>query len=76
MTVQKGLFKQWGWVNGLISCQGWLAAALLSVFSVQVFGAVARHSHSGSDRLYGIFPCVIAAVILLNWFASRTVTRG
>jgi hypothetical protein len=45
---------------------------LTSVFCVQVFLAVDRHSHSASDTLYGVFPFVVPALMLLNWVASKT----
>jgi hypothetical protein len=69
-------FKQWGWMYRAISWQGWFAVAFAASFCVQVFGSVDRHSHSASDTLYGMFPYVVPAVILLNWLASRTITRG
>jgi hypothetical protein len=36
------------------------------VFCVQVFVAVDRQSHSVSDTLYGVFPYVVPALILLS----------
>jgi hypothetical protein len=39
---------------------------------VQVFLAVDRNSHSVSDTLYGVFPFVVPAVLLVNWVAFRT----
>lgn len=69
-------FKQWGWIYRPISWQGWVAVALAAVFCAQVFGAVDRHSHSASDTLYGIFPYVVPAALLLNWLASRTASQG
>jgi len=41
------------------------------VFCVQVFKAVDRHSHSASDTLYGIFPYVVPAAMLLEWLHRR-----
>jgi hypothetical protein len=46
-----------------------LATAL---FCVQVFLAVDRQSHSVSETLYGLFPYIAPALILLNWVASKT----
>ncbi|HEX4001598.1 MAG TPA: hypothetical protein VHX36_03065 [Candidatus Acidoferrales bacterium] len=69
-------FKQWGWIDRPVSWQGWAAVAIAATFCAQVFVAVDRHSHSASDTLYGIFPYVIPAAMLLNWVASRTVGRG
>jgi len=39
---------------------------------VQVFVAVDRNSHSASDTLYGIFPYVLPALIVLEWLASKS----
>jgi hypothetical protein len=69
-------FKQWGWIYRPVSWQGWVAIALTAAFCVQVFAAVDRHSHSASDTLYGIFPYVVPAALLLNWLASRTASQG
>jgi hypothetical protein len=71
-----GWFKQWGWIDRPISWQSWFAVALAVSFCVQLFSRVERHSHSASDTLCGIFPYRVPAVVLLNWFRSRTITRG
>ncbi len=68
-------FKPWGWIYRPISWQGWIAVIAAAIFCVQVFTAVDRHSHSASDTLYGIFPFVVPAVILLNWLASKTAPQ-
>jgi hypothetical protein len=68
-------FKPWGWIYRPVSWQGWTAVAITLFFCVQVFSAVDRHSHSVSDTLYGIFPFVVPAMMLLNWVASRTAPQ-
>ena len=68
-------FKPWGWIYRPVSWQGWIAVVAAVIFCVQVFTAVDRHSHSASDTLYGIFPFVVPAVILLNWLASKTAPQ-
>ena len=65
-------FRSWGWLHRPVSWQGWLLCALTAVFCVQVFLAVDRHSHSASDTLYGIFPFVVPAFMLLEWIAAHT----
>ena len=65
-------FKPWGWIYRPVSLAGWLASLFTLVFCVQVFLAVDRHSHSASDTLYGIFPFVVPALMVLNWLASKT----
>lgn len=65
-------FKPWGWIYFPISWQGGLIVLLTLAFYVQVFLAVDRQSHSVSDTLYGIFPYVVPALMLLNWVATKT----
>jgi hypothetical protein len=65
-------FVPWGWVYRPVTWQGMGFVLLTAVFCAQAFLAVDRHSHSASDTLYGIFPYVVPALILLNWVASKT----
>jgi hypothetical protein len=65
-------FQAWGWIYRPVSWQGFGLTLLTLLFCVQVFVAVDRHSHSVSDTLYGIFPFVVPALMLLNWAASKT----
>ena len=65
-------FAKWGWVHRPISWQGWVLVVLALAFCVQVFVAVDRNSHSVSDTLYGIFPYVVPALIVLEWLASKS----
>jgi len=65
-------FAPWGWIYRPVSVEGVLAVLIALAFCVQVFLAVDRHSHSASDTLYGIFPFVVPALIVLNWIASKT----
>ncbi len=65
-------FRRWGWIHRPVSVEGILIVLLAAVFCVQVFLAVDRHSHSASDTLYGIFPFVVPALIVLEWIASKT----
>jgi hypothetical protein len=43
-------------------------------FSVHIFVVVDSHSHSVSDTLYGIFPYLVPAWILVYWVASKTAS--
>lgn len=70
--MKSGWFKPWGWICRPHSWQGMIIVMLALIFCVQVFLAVDRYSHSVSDTLYGIFPYVIPAFMLLNWVASKT----
>jgi hypothetical protein len=54
-----------------VTWQGYIIVAVTLVFCVQVFLAVDRQSDSVSDTLYGIFPYVVPALILLHWIASN-----
>ena len=65
-------FAPVGWIYRPASWQGALITLLAFVFCAQVFVAVDRHSHSASDTLYGIFPFVLPALIVLNWIASKS----
>lgn len=65
-------FKSWGWIYRPVSWQGWLVCLLAFAFCAQVFIAVDRQSHSASDTLYGIFPYVVPALMLVYWVASKT----
>jgi hypothetical protein len=64
-------FKSWGWIHRPISLIGVLLVLVVLAFCVQVFLAVDRQSHSVSDTLYGIFPFVVPAFMLLEWVASK-----
>jgi hypothetical protein len=55
-----------------VSWQGFLLVLLTTVFCVQVFLAIDRHSHSVSDTLFGVFPFIVPAIMLFYWIASRT----
>jgi hypothetical protein len=70
--MNRAWFKPWGWVYRPASAIGVLVTIAATVFCVQVFVAVDRHSHSASDTLYGIFPYVVPCLMLLNWVASKT----
>ena len=65
-------FKAWGRIYRPISWQGALVTLLALAFSLQVFLAVDRQSHSVSDTLYGIFPYLVPGWILAYWVASKT----
>ena len=70
--MKRNWFKPWGWIFRPISWQGIVIVLLCLAFCVQVFIAVDRNSHSASDTLFGIFPYVVPALIILNWVASKT----
>jgi hypothetical protein len=74
--MRRRWFAPWGWVYRPVSWQGLSLVLVTAIFCVQVFEAVDRHSHSASDTLYGIFPFVVPALILLNWIASKTSGAG
>jgi len=65
-------FVPWGWIHRPVSVAGWIVLVACLAFCVQVFLAVDRNSHSASDTLYGIFPFVVPALLVLDWLASRT----
>ena len=65
-------FAPWGWIYRPNSLEGVLLVLLALAFCVQVFVAVDRQSHSVSDTLYGVFPFVVPALMVLNWVAGKT----
>ena len=65
-------FAPWGWIYRPNSLEGVLLVLLALAFCAPVFVAVDRHSHSVSDTLYGVFPFVAPALMVLNWVAGKT----
>jgi hypothetical protein len=70
--MNKPWFRPLGWIYRPNSWAGVLVTALTFAFCLNVFNVVDRHSHSVSDTLYGIFPYVAPALMILNWIASKT----
>ena len=68
-------FAPWGWIFRPTSVEGVLLVLLALAFCAQVFVAVDRHSHSVTDTLYGIFPFVVPALMVLNWVAGKTTRK-
>jgi hypothetical protein len=68
-------FAPWGWIYRPNSLEGVLLVLVALAFCVQVFVAVDRHSQSVSDTLYGVFPFVVPALMVLNWVAGKTAGR-
>ena len=68
-------FRPWGWIYRPVSVEGVLVVMIAVAFSVQVFLAVDRHSHSASDTLYGVFPFVVPVWMIANWVAGKTTGR-
>jgi hypothetical protein len=71
-TMKTVWFKAWGWVYRPVSWPGVLMLALLLIFCVQAFVAVDRHSHSASDRLYGVFPYWAPGFLIYLWIGGKT----
>lgn len=67
-------FRPAGWVFRPVSWQGYAAVTITLAFCALAFLAVDRHSHSASDTLFGCFPYIVPAFLLLNWLASKTST--
>ena len=64
-------FRPYHWVYRPVSWQGFAIVGLALLFCAQAIIAVDRHSHSASDTLFGIFPYVVPAFLLVNWLASK-----
>jgi hypothetical protein len=67
-------FRPWGWIYRPISWQGVLVVLFALTFSLQVFLAVDRRSHSVSDTFYGTFPYVVPTWTVAYWIASKSST--
>lgn len=65
-------FAPVGWIHRPVAWQGWLLWLVAAAFCVNVFLPVDRHSHSASDTLYGVFPFVVPALIVLEWAAGKS----
>ena len=65
-------FKKSGWIYQPTSLFGWIIAILTILLCVQVFIAVDAHSHSVSDTFYGVFPYIVAYLVVAGWIASNT----
>ena len=65
-------FKKVGWIYQPISIWGWIIALITILLCVQVFAAVDARSHSVSDTFYGVFPYIIAYLVVAWWIASNT----
>ena len=68
-------FKKLGWIYIPISAIGYVLYLLTFIFCFTVIAAANRHAHSVSDFLYGIFPFIVCAFLLLFWVASNTSTE-
>lgn len=64
-------FRATAWCYRPVSWQGWVCVMLFALFCAEVFAAVDRHSHSASDTLFGVFPYLVPAFLLLDWLAAR-----
>ena len=65
-------YKTRRWIYRPVSWPGFVLSARAFVFSIQVFLAVDRASHSVSDTFYGIFPYLVPRWMLTYWVASKT----
>jgi hypothetical protein len=71
-TMKNAWFKRAGWFYFPVALPGAVLTVMALIFSVQVFIAIDRHSHSVSDTFYGIFPYFACCFLLMNWIASNT----
>ena len=70
--MSRHCFKPWGWIYRPASWQGVVVILLGVAFTTNVFLVVDARSHSVSDTLYGLFPYLVPAWILVHWVASKT----
>jgi hypothetical protein len=65
-------FKKVGWIYQPKSTVGWVITILTILLCVQVFIAADARSHSVSDTFYGVFPYIVAYLVIAGWIASNT----
>ena len=65
-------FKKAGWIYQPTSITGWIIALITITLCVQIFMAVDARSHSVSDTFYGVFPYIVAYLVVAGWIASNT----
>lgn len=68
---KKRWFKEFGWIYLPIKWQGFLITGFIVLFSINIFIVVDANSHSVSDTLFGIFPYVVPALIVLYLIAAK-----
>jgi hypothetical protein len=69
-------FAPLAWTYRPVAWPGYGMTAAAALFCVEACLAVDRHSHSASDTLFGVFPFVVPAFLLLNWIGSHTSGRA
>ncbi|MGA9452358.1 MAG: hypothetical protein WBW41_13560 [Verrucomicrobiia bacterium] len=69
-------FKRLGWFYLPVSLPGLVITLAALAFCAQVFPAVDRKSHSGSDTLYAVFPFFACAFLLFDWIAGRSSRKS
>lgn len=65
-------FKKAGWAYRPISIQGWVITLFTVALCVQVFVAVDGRVNSVSDLFYGVFPYIVAYLVVAGWIDSNT----
>ena len=69
--MKTSLFVRVGWFYLPASIPAGALWLLALAFCITVFLAVDRHSHSGSDTLYGVYPYFLTTFLLVDWVARR-----
>lgn len=64
-------FRRVGWIPLPVSVPGVVVSTGALAYCVQVFIAVNRRSHSVTDTLYGVYPCIIPTLLLLDCVTTR-----
>jgi hypothetical protein len=64
-------FKPVGLFHLPVSWQGMMITILGFIFSIHVFIAIDKNSHSVSDTLYVIFPFFACTFLLYEWIAGN-----
>ena len=73
--MKKPWFKTFGVFHIPITWQGVIIMVIGLAFSINVFIAIDRNSHSVSDTLYGIFPFWACTFLLYEWIAVKRSSK-
>lgn len=68
---KKRWFKEVGLIYLPIKWQGFLITTFIIIFCINIFLVVDANSHSVRDTLYGVFPYVVPALIILYLIAAK-----
>ncbi len=72
LIMKKRWFKKLGFIYFPNNLKGYLITGFIILFCIAIFLAVDGNSNSVSDTLYGVFPYITFALIVLYLIAQKT----